>query len=169
MYTITNGEVKPPNLKYTTTNLDKELALTTKSIMRETKNFVSLEKLKPTFLSFKDASAFDDGKMSFNVFGFVITIKPIFSNHTSKRMEVIIMNKEFDQLSMTLWGDLAEIEGSYMEVLKDAKPVVALLSVIGEFQLSTKQSTLVLMNPEIPQCREMKDCCGSFISFISKF
>ncbi|XP_020266539.1 replication protein A 70 kDa DNA-binding subunit B-like isoform X1 [Asparagus officinalis] len=68
----------------------------------------------------------------------------------------------FDQISVTLWGDLAEIEGSSLENLKDAKPVVALLSVIGrrylgEFQLSTKSSTLVLVNPEIPQCREMID------------
>ncbi|ONK79777.1 uncharacterized protein A4U43_C01F9970 [Asparagus officinalis] len=75
--------------------------------------------------------------MSFDVVGFVITVKPIFSNPTSKRMDVIIMNKEFDQLSVTLWGNLTEIEGSSLEDLKDAKPVVALLSVIGEFQLST--------------------------------
>ncbi|ONK73209.1 uncharacterized protein A4U43_C01F11010 [Asparagus officinalis] len=71
-------------------------------------------------------------------------------------------SKRFDQISVTLWGDLAEIEGSSLENLKDAKPVVALLSVIGrrylgEFQLSTKSSTLVLVNPEIPQCREMID------------
>ncbi|ONK81713.1 uncharacterized protein A4U43_C01F32120, partial [Asparagus officinalis] len=70
----------------------------------------------------------------------------------------------FDQISVTLWGDLAEIEGSSLENLKDAKPVVALLNIIarrylGEFQLSTKSSTLVLVNPEIPQCREMIDCC----------
>ncbi|ONK61447.1 uncharacterized protein A4U43_C08F30010 [Asparagus officinalis] len=69
------------------------------------------------------------------------------------------MNKEFDQISVTLWGDLAEIEGSSLENLKDAKPVVALLNIIArrEFQLSTKSSTLVLVNPEIPQCREMID------------
>ncbi|ONK60194.1 uncharacterized protein A4U43_C08F15380 [Asparagus officinalis] len=139
-YTITNGEVKPPNLKYPTINPEKELTLTTKTIIRETKKIVSLEKLKPTFLSFKDVSAFDDGIMPFDVVGFVITVKPIFTNPKSKRREVIIMNKEFDQISVTLWGDLAEIEGSSLENLKDAKPVVALLSVVGrrylgEFQL----------------------------------
>ncbi|ONK62913.1 uncharacterized protein A4U43_C07F9420 [Asparagus officinalis] len=71
-------------------------------------------------------------------------------------------SKRFDQISVILWGDLAEIEISSLENLKDAKPVVALLRVIGrcylgEFQLSTKSSTLVLVNPEIPQCREMID------------
>ncbi|ONK70237.1 uncharacterized protein A4U43_C05F31670 [Asparagus officinalis] len=67
-------------------------------------------------------------------------------------------SKRFDQISVTLWGDLAEIEGLSLENLKDVKPVVALLSVIGEFQLSTNSSTLVLVNPEIPQYREMIDC-----------
>ncbi|ONK55603.1 uncharacterized protein A4U43_UnF1150 [Asparagus officinalis] len=93
--------------------------------------------------------------MSFDVVGIVITVKSIFSNPTSKRRKVIIVNKEFDQLLVTLRGDLAEIEGASLKILKDTKPVVALLSVIGrnylgEFQLSTKSSTLVLMNPEIP-------------------
>ncbi|ONK75821.1 uncharacterized protein A4U43_C03F20920 [Asparagus officinalis] len=59
-------------------------------------------------------------------------------------------SKRFDQLSVTLWGDLAEIEGPSLEDLKDVKHVVTLLSVInrrylGEFQLSTKPSTLVLV------------------------
>ncbi|ONK55571.1 uncharacterized protein A4U43_UnF1510 [Asparagus officinalis] len=130
-YTITNGEVKPSNLKYPTINPEKELTLTTKTIIRETKKFVSLEKLKPKFLSFKDASGFDDGIIPFDVVGFVTTVKPIFSNPNSKRREIVIMNKEFDQILVTLWGDLAEIEGSSLENLKDAKPVVALLSVIG--------------------------------------
>ncbi|XP_020242959.1 replication protein A 70 kDa DNA-binding subunit B-like [Asparagus officinalis] len=119
-YTITNGEVKPPNLKYPTINPEKELTLTTKTIIRETKKIVSLEKLKPTFLSFKDVSAFDDGIMPFDVVGFVITVKPIFTNPKSKRREVIIMNKE-------------------------------------RVSITTKSSTLVLVNPEIPQCSEMID------------
>ncbi|XP_070024712.1 uncharacterized protein [Nicotiana sylvestris] len=71
----------------------------------------------------------------------VIKVKALNGEGRSKRREVIVTNERYDRKTLTLWGDLAEIEAELLENIENSKSVVAFCDVksstFQDFVLST--------------------------------
>nr|XP_033513625.1 uncharacterized protein LOC117278297 [Nicotiana tomentosiformis] len=59
----------------------------------------------------------------------VIKVKELNGEGRSRRREVIVTSERYDRKILTLWGDLAEIEGELLESIENSKPVVAFCDV----------------------------------------
>ncbi|OIT36661.1 replication protein a 70 kda dna-binding subunit b [Nicotiana attenuata] len=111
------------------------------------------------FISLDESKQFTN-EILFDVVCIVIKVKALNGEGRSKRREVIVMNERYDRKTLTLWGDLAEIEGELLESIENSKPVVAFCDAKsstfqGDFVLSTTPVSSVLIYPTFEKAKNL--------------
>ncbi|XP_043717555.1 replication protein A 70 kDa DNA-binding subunit B-like [Telopea speciosissima] len=119
-------------------------------------NFVKLSELKNH--SNKDENLFD-------VVGIIINAKNLASITTTKyndrknKREIEIISTESEPIMLTLWGEYATNEGSQLMDIQSEKSVVAFSSIsVSKYQgfsLCTTGSTIIQINPDISESKEL--------------
>jgi len=161
VYYISNCKLKPANKQYTSLNNDYELTFyemsdmvpcndqDTNSIPRVTFNFVQLDQLKAEH---KDQIV--------DVIAVCRSANELSTGNSSRtgkeytKRDLKIVDKSMIELRLTIWGEQAKTfnaDGNKVIAVKSCK-----VSDFGGVSLSTLQSSIIRINPDIPKGHELK-------------
>lgn len=127
-YYIRNGKLNAANPNFLSVHKDFELMFNNITEVVECQSHFMTQQFSNGFVSFEEAENITNGTF-FDVVCILVRVKELNGEGRSKRREVVVTNERYDRKTMTLWGDLAEIEGELLESLEIAKPVVAFCDV----------------------------------------
>ncbi|KAH0645227.1 hypothetical protein KY284_033111 [Solanum tuberosum] len=153
-YYIAKGRLDRVNPNYSSVHKEVELSFTDNTIIQETEHAVSTHKFSDGFLSLEHADKLPNGAI-------LVSVNPLIQNVNSKRREIVVTNQLMEHTTITLWGDFAENDGSFLEKLQDDKPILALcdvrVSIIkGRFGISTIPMSSVLINPMFQKANDLR-------------
>ncbi|XP_022155232.1 replication protein A 70 kDa DNA-binding subunit E-like [Momordica charantia] len=160
-YAINDGNIKPIDVRYMNVHSKIEISLSQNSKVKEIEG-------ETFFLTKQDFCNFESvlDYQSIDVIGGVVQIKPIIFRKTrdgnySKKREVLLMDNKLNTIKLTLWDDLAENEGQYLEENGKTQTVILITNVRpnqfeGEVSISSSNISVVAINPLLNETETLK-------------
>ncbi|XP_075094990.1 replication protein A 70 kDa DNA-binding subunit B-like [Nicotiana tabacum] len=151
IYYIINGKISGTKPNFLSVHKDLEVAFNSNTEIIQCNTEFMYQQFSNGFISLDESEQFTTE---------IYFVKELNGEGRSRRREVIVTNERYDRKTLTLWGDLAEIEGELLESIENSKSVVAFSDVKsstyqGDFVLSTTPVSSVLIYPTFEKAKDL--------------
>jgi len=161
VYYITKGSLRTANKQYTSLKNDYEMYLNNDSVVEPCTEDVALPEANFNFVNIGDLESVNKDALV-DIIGVVKTVQDVVqittkaTNRQVSKREIALVDRSETSVNVTLWGEQAEKFDEHA----NSNPILALkgakVSDFGGRSLSALYSTVIKVNPDIPDAHALR-------------